>query len=44
MKMRYFVDITPALINKTAIFNIIKDTINYIPYLNLKNTSFGKNL
>ena len=42
MKMRYFVDITPALINKTAIFNIIKDTINYIPDLNSKRLVLGK--
>ncbi len=42
MKTRYFVDITPALINKTAIFNIIKDTINCIPELNSRKLVLGR--
>lgn len=29
--MKYFLDITPAIVNKTAIHNIIKDTVENIP-------------
>lgn len=40
--MSYYVDITPAIINKTAIFNIIKDTLFAIPELNDKKLALGK--
>lgn len=40
--MKYYADITPALINKTAIYNIIKDTLYGIPELRFKRLVIGK--
>lgn len=40
--MKYFIDITPAIVNKTAIHNIIKDSVESLPESKNKLLLLGK--